>query len=264
MADNDGQVAALILAGGTIKPDMAPVAGGVQNRALIDLNGRPMLDYVVEAVRGGLAQAGVAGRLLVAGDVPTPPGAVAIAGGTSLVDTLLAGVATLHSNETRLLVATADIPFLTPPAVADFVARACALEGAQFVFPIVEAARCRTEFPEMKRTTLRIAEGEFTGGNLVLLNPRFARENEAVIRAAWNRRKSVPGLAALLGPGILFRLLVSRFFPNLLSITPIEGAVSRAIGGKARALITPFAEIGSDVDHSGDVEIARRRLSPLK
>lgn len=256
------RVAALILAGGTLKPEMAAVAGGATNRALIDLNGRPMLQYVTDAIQSGLNRAGKPGRLLVAGDVPLADGQISVPGGASLVDTLLNGIAALEPHETRLLVATADIPFLTPEAVADFVTRATALEGARFVFPIVEAAACRARFPEMRRTTLKIAEGEFTGGNVVLLDPAFVREREALIRAAWNRRKSVPALAALLGPDLIFRLALSRAFPSLLRIAYAEAAVSRALGGaNARALQTPYAEIGSDVDSPGDVQTARRILA---
>ncbi|MES2461822.1 MAG: hypothetical protein V4671_14655, partial [Armatimonadota bacterium] len=109
------------------------------------------------------------------------------------MDTLLNGVAALAPEETRLLVATADVPFLTPEAVTDLLQRADAMGGnADFGYPIVEAARCRERFPEMKRTTLRIKEGEFTGGNLVLLNPAFLREHQQVIRDAYARRKDVP------------------------------------------------------------------------
>lgn len=254
-------IAALILAGGEIKPEMAEVSGGVTNRALIDLNGRTMLDYVYAAVRDGLAQAGETGRILIAGQVPTPPGAVAVKGGETLVDTLLSGVEALAPTETRLLVVTADVPFLTPESVSDFVRRASEL-NADFVFPIVEAQACRARFPEMKRTTLKLAEGEFTGGNITLLSPSFLRLNETLLRQAWSRRKSVTGLAALLGVGLIARLIASRAVPSLLTISHAEAGVTRALGGaKARALQTPYAEIGSDVDKAQDVEIARKMLT---
>lgn len=254
------KTAALILAGGKNKPEMQAACGGIENRALVSLHGRPMLDYVVDAVREGF---GDGGRILVAGDVPTPPGCVAVAGGSSLVDTLLNGAAALTPEETRLLVVTADIPFLTPAALADLLQRASDLPGSpQFVYPIIEAERCRVQFPQMKRTTLRIAEGEFTGGNLALLDPAFLRRNEAVLRDAYAQRKSVPGLARILGGAFLFRLLLSRVAPGALTIPLLEAAVGRALGGAtARAVITPFAEIGADIDRPEDVIIAQNLLS---
>ncbi len=261
------KTAALILAGGKLSPDLARVAEGVANRALIPLApGRVMLDYVVEALQEGFARSqDGGGRILLAGDdIPLPAGCAAVPGGETLVDTLLNGVAALAPDETRLLVATADIPFLTPDAVRDLLQRADSIRDADFAYPIVEAARCRERFPEMKRTTLRIKEGEFTGGNLVLLNPAFLRQHQQVIRDAYARRKDVPRLAMLLGPSLLLRLLLSRVSPNMLQIAHLESAVGRLIGGaKARAIITSYAEIGVDIDKPEDVLIARGVLSAL-
>lgn len=253
--------AALVLAGGKVPPDLAPYADGAPCRALMALNGRPMLDYVLDAVRAGFGPS--QGRILVAGDdVPTQDGCVKIASGASLVDTLLSGVAALEPHETRLLVVTADIPFLTGEAVADFLRRGEEVQPAAFVYPIVEAARCRERFPEMKRTTLRVAEGEYTGGNLALLSPSFLREKREVVLAAYERRKSKPALARMLGPGLILRLLASRVAPAALPIPILEREVGRLLGGvTARAVISPYAEVGTDVDRGEDIEIARKMLA---
>lgn len=256
-------IAVLILAAGKMKPELQAIAGSVTNRALIPVgaNGETMLDLVVAAVRGGIQQTNgeVAGRILVAGDVPLPEGCVAVDGGNSLVDTLLSGVAALKPEETRLLVVTADIPFLTPEAVADFLKRALDIQSAQFVYPIVEMVACKKRFPEMKRTTLKILEGEFTGGNIALLDPAFLRKSEIAIRAAYDQRKNVPALAGLLGIDVILRLIGSRVVPSLLTIPHIEKAVGRLLNnGTARAVITSYAEIGTDVDRPEDIQIARR------
>lgn len=263
--EKGGRIAALVLAGGTVSPEMQAVAEGAANRALIPVGGRPMLDYVLDALRGGFGAAGVEGRILIAGEIPPVPGCESVPGGKSLVDTLLSGASALHPDETRLLVATADIPFLTAEAVADLLARADALGPADFIYPIVEAARCRQRFPSMKRTTLRIAEGEFTGGNLVLIDPAFLRQKESLLRAAYARRKSVVGLAGMLGPSLFVRLIGSRVAPALLGVPHVEAAVSRALGGaRVRAIISSYAEIGTDVDRPDDVLAARDILKPGK
>ena len=247
--------AALILAG--TKP-------GEPNRALTPLQDRPMLDYVISALTAGMRQANQPGELLIAGDVPLPENARAVHGGASMIDTLLNGVAALKNGETRLLVATADIPFLTAESVADFLQRAAAVGPAQFIYPIISAEICRVRYPQMRRTTLRIAEGEFTGGNLVLLDPAFLRENESLLRDAYARRKSVIGLANLLGPSVLMRLLASRLFPFLLAIPHLEAAVGRALGGaSARAIISPYPEIAADLDRPEDIVLARQILATL-
>lgn len=253
------KTATLLLAGGTVKDKHRPTwAGllpdGVWNRALLELNGRTMLDYVVDAARPVSD-----GRLLIAGEVPLPSGAIPVPGGASMVDTLLNGVAALHPDEGRLLVVTADVPFLTTEALRDLLDHAPA--DAEFVYTIVEASRCAQRFPEMRRTTLATAEGVFTGGNVVLLDPDFVRRNEAAIRHAYALRKNVPGLAALLGPSVILRLIASRIAPSALPIAALEAAVSRLVGGaRVRAYASPYPEIGADVDRPEDVPLARRYL----
>lgn len=251
--------AALILAGGKSSEAFARAAGGVTNRALVPLAaGRPMLDYVVEAVRAGMTADG-GGRVLVATtpETPVPAGCVRVASGDSLVDTLLSGVRALEGGETRLLVATADIPFLTGESVADFLLRARET-GAGFAWPIVPADVCAERFPGMRRTTLRLREGTFTGGNLALLDPAFLRERETILREAYARRKSVVGLARLLGAPILLRLAASRLVPSVLSIAHAEAAVGRVLGVQTRAVVSLFAELGADVDKPEDLNAARR------
>ena len=254
MSNARGGLAVLILAG--TKP-------GEPNRALIPLQNRPMLDYVVDALTKGMAQAAQSGELLIAGDnIPLPSHARAVPGGANLTDTLLNGVAALRNGETRLLVATADIPFLTPASVADFLHQADACNSAQFIYPLVSADLCRAQYPQMRRTTLRIAEGEFTGGNLVLLDPAFLRANENLLRDAYSRRKSVVALANLLGVPFFLRLALSRIAPALLTIPHVEAAVGRALGGaKARAVISRFPELAADLDRPEDILLAEAILS---
>ena len=250
-------IAALILAGGKMSQGLEAVADGATNRALIKVgaSGETMLDLVVRAVRGGMRDTG---RVLVAGDVPLLEGCEPVRGGESFVDTLMNGVAALKTNETWLLLATADAPFLTMDAVADFVKRADAFRDAPFVYPLIDAGDCTRAFPGMKRTALKIAEGTFTGGNLALLSPDFLRQNAPVIRDAYALRKNIPGLARTLGAGMIARLAASRLFPSLLGIAHVEIALGRLLQcARPRAVITPFASIGADVDRPEDVAIAR-------
>jgi GTP:adenosylcobinamide-phosphate guanylyltransferase len=247
-------IAALVLAGGSIPPAQRAAWGGIANRAVAEIAGQTLLQRVVTALQATPE----VGTILVAGDVPLPAGCQAAPGGASLVDTLLLGAAALGAQEQRLLVVTADIPFLTPDAVQEFLA--AAPNDAAFVYPIVPADSCRARYPAMRRTTLRIAEGAFTGGNIVLLDPAFLRARDPLLRAAWAQRKSVPGLARLLGGEIVGRLFLSRLVPGVLRIAHLEAAVSRVLGGTARAVVCDRPEIGADIDHPEDIAVARAML----
>lgn len=231
-----------------------------------------MIDYVVSAISEGTRnreQGTGKDKIFVVGlekadesELNLSPVAYCLSpGGADMVDTLLKGIAALPADSDRVLVVTADVPFLTAEAVRDFLGRATAYSEAEFLYSAVPAVVCRTKFPGMKRTTLRVAEGEFTGGNLVILAPSFLRRNEAVIRAAWGRRKSVTGLAKMLGAETILRLAFSRLAPSVLPIAYLEKAVGRALGGvSARLIVSPYPEIAADCDRAEDMEYAERIL----
>lgn len=249
---------AVVLAGGKNSPEMQ-TATGETNRALVRLGARTMLDYVVTA----LHESTPIGRIYVVGDVPPDGRYQQIAPGETLMDNLLAGLqaAQAGGETTAALVATSDTPFLTPEAVDHFIQESRA-SGADLCYPIVPIALCRERFPQMKRTTLRLREGQFTGGNMMLLNPRVILTHQDLILRAYAARKKVLQLGRLLGWGLLLRVLLSQILsPSLLTLGRLESGVSRLLGGlPARAIITPYPEVGTDVDKPDDVEIARELL----
>ncbi len=215
-----------------------------------------MLDYVVSA----LSEAPSVGQILVVGTVPQSEHYTQIAAHDTLLANLLAGLDAAGDGE-RVLVSTSDIPFLTPEAAEDFVVRASAT-GADLCCSYVPLAVCTRKYPEMKRTTIKLAEGQFTLGNVMLVNPRFLQTKQEAISAAYAARKSPLQVAKLLGPGLLARLLAAQLVaPGLLSVPGLEAAVSRALGGRAAGLCSAYAEIGTDIDKPEDVAFARRLLA---
>ena len=62
-------------------------------------------------------------------------------------------------------------------------------------------------------------------------------------------------LAGLIGWDVLLRLITGR-----LSVQRLEEKVSGLLGVKARALITPHAAVGTDVDKDADLTLADAQL----
>lgn len=245
----------VVLAGGKNSPEMA-TATGTENRALTPLGTRTMLDYVVSA----LDAAPSAGEIFVVGTVPPSSRYTRVDAQETLLENLLAGLDAAGDGE-RVLVSTSDIPFLTPEAVEDFLMRAIAT-GAELCCSYVPLALCLRKYPEMKRTAIKLAEGRFTLGNMMLVSPHFLRAQEEVISAAYAARKSPAQIAHLLGGGLLARLLGAQLFaPSLLPTAALEAAVSRMLGGRAVGICSAYAEIGTDVDKPNDVALARRLLA---
>ena len=253
-------VNAVVLAGGRNDAAMQE-ATGVTNRALTPLGGRTMLDYVVTA----LQRSETVGNVYVVGEVPDRDGYQVIAGGATLLDNLMAGLraAEARGAQERILVSTSDIPFLSPESVDDFVRRGVA-DGADLCCSFVPIALCRERFPEMKRTALKLREGRFTLGNLMLVNPKALLAHQATIQAAYATRKSPLKMARLLGWGLLGRLVLAQTVsPSLLTVGALEESVGRLLGSDSRAagLQSAYPEIGTDVDKPEDVVLARRILA---
>lgn len=251
---------AVVLAGGNNSPEMA-ASSGVTNRALTPLGDRTMLDCVVSA----LENAATVQKIFVVGDVPPGENYTQIAPGETLMDNLLAGIdASRARGETsRILVSTSDIPFLTPAAVDAFVTLADAAQ-ADFCYPIIPIDLCRATFPQMKRTTLRLREGIFTGGNLMLVNPEYVLNQREIILAAYAARKRVGKIGGMLGWGLLARILIAQaFLPGILTLPMLEAGVARLLGPgcRARAIVTPCPEIGTDIDSPADIVVAREMLA---
>ena len=251
-------IPAVVLAGGKNKKAMK-AATGIENRALVVLGGRTMLDYVVEALHAAQLAA-----LYVVGDVPQSDRYTQIQGGETLMDNLLAGLdRTAEKGAGPVLICTSDIPFLNAEAVNHFIGLAAPL-GADFCYSVVPISACLSKYPDMKRTTLRLKEGTFTGGNLMLVNPGFVRANRSLVSRAYDARKSVFKLGALLGWSLLARIVASQTVsPSLLSVAHLERGAGRLLGGTARAVVSPFAEIGTDIDKPEDLDAASRILEKI-
>ena len=240
----------VILAGGKAKPEMEALTGQ-SNRALTLVQGRTLLEVVTDA----LARAGNVGPLTVVGDVPDDPRYERLPDGGDFVANVTAGAQAFPDAE-FLLVATSDLPFLTGPITADFVRDAlakAAQTNADILYPIVPVAECYARFPHVKRTSLRLREGVFTGGNLMLIRPSFLLARREWIAESYAARKSVLKIARILGPGAIVRLAISqKFAPNLLTLNWLENRVSGLIGATGRALVCHAPEIATDLDRPSD------------
>lgn len=222
--------------------------------AAIRLGHKPMIRYVVDA----LLQSGEIDRIAVTGppqlkdEFPEEQVVMAQVEGTVIGNTISA--LSLVDNTKHVLIATCDIPLLTPCAVKDLI-EACRRETADFYYPIVpmpEVDRC---FPGIKRTAVKLREGTFTGGNLFIVNPGMLIKNAAKAQEFVNYRKSPLKLSKLLGFSFVFKLLLNR-----LSIPELEKKISDMMGLTAKAVITMFPEIGVDLDKPSDYQVISKFL----
>lgn len=242
----------MVLGGGD-PGDPFAAAHGVAVKPLIDIHGRPMAAYVLDALRGSRR----VGEIAYIGPAEHPELAARVGLRVTdrgrLLDNLEAGVAALGGRG-RVLVVSADVPLLRAEELRELLDRA---PDAAVVYPIVPRGACERAYPGVRRTYARLREGQFTGGNLFLVQAELIGEFLPRIRALLAARKNPLRLAGLVGPGVALRLITGR-----LSIGDLEARVSRILGVSARALIAESPSVGTDIDKEDDLELARRLLAP--
>ncbi|MBI4744067.1 MAG: NTP transferase domain-containing protein [Actinobacteria bacterium] len=249
------QTDALILAGGTLKGFESEKA---LTKALIKINGKSMVEYVVDALKGSTR----IGRIVVV--IPAQAkdfflsGKVdkVLIGGSSVIENVQQGFEYLNSSN-PVLVITSDIPLLTSRAIDDFLI-SCEKKDAEIYYPIVSKNTIHSVLPKAERTYISLKEGIFTGGNLGLVAPRVVEENAELMKTVFSLRKS---------PLKLFRILsftfVLKFIFHLLTLGELEQKCSELLGAKAAVVISSFPEIGIDVDKPSDLKLVMDVLKGL-
>lgn len=228
--------------------------------ALIPIAGRPMVAYVTAA----LAESARIGSIVCVGPEGVVEAAAAAAPGRvqgvapagDLMGNLERGLAA--AGGAYVMVATSDIPLLRPHMVDDFVRR-CEQggEAMDVWYAVVERSAGERAYPGVRRTWVRLRDGTFTGGNLLVVTRDIVARTRRMLEPTLRGRKSPLTLARLLGPVALMRFLVGR-----LSIADVERRVSAMLGIRGRAVTTPYVEIGIDVDKPDDLALAKRFLTP--
>jgi CTP:molybdopterin cytidylyltransferase MocA len=266
-----GKVDAVLLAGGgTLKADRhtggkkasTQDAPGTQgNKALLTIGGRPMVDYVIEALKGcpEVDQIVLVGDAALQKAYHQTAGLLTAAPGDSPLGSLASGAAALETAERPadwVLTCTGDIPFLTAGAVSGFLGQ-CSRREADFYYPITARREAEARFPGVKRTYARLRDGAFTGGNLFLVRRSIIKEVLPKAEGFIRLRKKPLSMARLVGPGFLFAYLF-----GFLTIAMAEKRISGLVGYRGAAVISDYPEIGVDVDKLSDLDLARRLLAP--
>ncbi|MDI6824079.1 MAG: nucleotidyltransferase family protein [Bacillota bacterium] len=245
----------LVLAGATNRGRLRQVSD-VPFEALIPVGGRALVDYVVEAL-AGCAQLE---RVVVVGPaelsyLQRPPRVALVETADGLVDNLARGLRELPADE-HVLVATGDIPLITPAVVEGFLAECRALGDYDFYYAVIPRDVILSRYPGARRSWIGLRDQPVTGGNMFLLRPRAALAILPLLRRVTDLRKSPLGLASMLGPVLVCKYLLGR-----LTLGEAERRVQSYFHIKGRAVVTRHPEVGVDVDKPADLELVTSILS---
>ncbi|QGU00543.1 hypothetical protein SYNTR_1949 [Candidatus Syntrophocurvum alkaliphilum] len=252
------QYDAIILAGGENTSELKKIAP-YDNEALIIIDKYPMIHYVYQALRNSsfIKNIVICGPKEALRNIFIKEENLLFAeSGENAIESFSNSVKLLenHSITEKILVMPTDIPFITTEAIDDFINR-CEKSRADFYYSITTKEVNEKVFPGVTRTYVKLKDGTFTGGNLFLVRekviPRCLRVGVELIE----RRKNPLAMAKLFGFG-----LVWSFITKQLTISKAEKRFYEVIGIKGKAIISPYAEVGVDVDKPSDLELAQNYL----
>ena len=254
---------AIVIAGGTPKPN-DPLFKYSQGKpkALIDIDGRPMIAWVLEAFQRAESVDNIivvgleddADQAKLKGEIDRDIAFLPDAGG--LVSNGLAGLRYVrgqHGKDVPVIGCSSDIPHMRPHMIDDLVERCRPFDRILYyaaVTPDVMAAA----YPDAQRTFANLGGERLAGADIFVSHTRILDTDEALWNKVINARKNPLGMAWAVGLWPLIKLATGRM--------TVDGAAAlagrmleddRPIG----VVYTPFAELAMDGDKPHQIDILR-------
>lgn len=250
----------IVAAGGVPSPE-DPIYTYTQGKvkALLDMNGRTMLERVVDGLQAArhvdnIVVVGLASNMGMHFQRPVHH----IADQGNLIDNALAGINWLrehHPPADLILASSADIPTITGPIVDQFIELCRPFDkGLYYTFVTKEIMEKR--FPHSNRTYVKLKDAPIAGGDIILFRPEMLLENMELWEALSNARKHAWRIARAVGIGLMLKLLLRR-----LSFAEIEETAERLTGYPAKIIVPPHAELAMDADKPHQVDMLRDDLA---
>ena len=257
------QMTALVLAGDRTKADSLINHSKVGSKAMIDLDGTPMVRRVLNALRSArvinkIAMSGPEGSEVAkdeqlaswvdSGEILwTEPG---VSPSTSAFQTMQS-----LGPEEAVLLTTADHPLLTPEIV-DAFGRQSLADDVDVTVGLAPHALVLEAYPGIRKTVLRFSDGDFCGCNLfAFLTPEGRRAARFWRKIEQERKKPLVVI------GLLGWWAVIRYRLGMLSLEEALAKLSKRLGLRMRAVILPYANAAIDVDSVADLMLVKGSLA---
>jgi CTP:molybdopterin cytidylyltransferase MocA len=241
---------AVITAGGTVDPDFAR-ALGTKVKALARLGNRRLIDPAIDAARAiGVAGIGVVGAREVGAHCAGRVDRVidAAASGTENIRRALRAFPAAD----RLVFLSSDMPFIDAAGLAAFVEHSI---GSALTMALAPADAYAARFPGAPPHVVRLGPESFANGSAFIIDRTAIAALERAAGPFFAARKSLPRLAALLGPALCLRFACRR-----LRIADIERRATRVLGVSARAIVDAAPGLCYDVDDIADWTYAQSHI----
>jgi len=251
---------AIVIAGGIPRPeDPLYTYSHGDSKALIDVAGKPMVQWVLDA----LGNAKQVDNVIIIGLSPKsgitckrPIYYVSNQG--RMLANIVAGVdkaLELNKRNKYVLVVSSDIPTLKSEMV-DWLVKTCMETKDDLYYGVCPKDVMEARFPGSKRTYTYLKDMDVCGADINLTHVRMATEHLDMWESLIGSRKSPLKQAGIIGFGTLFAL-----FTRQLTLEDAVKRVGDRIGIKGRAIVWPHAEPCMDIDKPSQLELLREDLA---
>jgi GTP:adenosylcobinamide-phosphate guanylyltransferase len=251
---------AVMTAGGIPQPDelLYPYTQG-KPKAMLDIGGKPMVQWVLDAVGGARQVENVVliGLTAESGVTCKKPLSF-IPNKASMIENLLAGiqkVMDINPSATRALLVSSDVPGITPEMV-DWEIETTLQLDVDLCYNVVKREVIEARYPGSKRTFTKLKGMEVCGGDLNVVHTSVATANQEIWEKLVAARKNPAKQAAIIGFDILFLMML-----RMISLEDAVTKVASRLHMTGRAIICPYAEIAMDVDKPHQLEMMRADLA---
>jgi GTP:adenosylcobinamide-phosphate guanylyltransferase len=251
---------AVLTAGGIPLPEepLYPLTQG-HPKAVVDVAGKPMIQWVLDA----LTQAKSVDNVIVVGlteksGLKCGKKMYYVPNQGKIVENLQAGARKameINKKAKHVVLVSSDLPGITGEMV-DWTVKTAMQTDEDIYYSVVQREVMDKRYPGSKRTFTRLKDMEICGGDLNVARLKFLAGGDTDI---WTRitdaRKSPLKQAALIGFDTAFLLLTGQ-----LSLERAVSTVTTRLHITGRAIVSPYAEVGMDVDKPHQLEIMRADL----
>jgi GTP:adenosylcobinamide-phosphate guanylyltransferase len=250
---------AIIMAGGIPKPD-DPLYAYTQgkSKALLEIAGKPLIQWIL----GAIEDSKTIDRVVIVGletsiDLKCTKPMAFVPNHDSILDNVRAGVkkvSEINPEAVFALVLTSDIPAITGEMIDWFVNTSMGTDD-DIYYSVVPREVMEKRFPNSRRSFIHLKGMEVCGGDMVLIRLTVAVGRDELWNKLFAARKNAFKAVSLIGYDTLVMLLSRR-----LTLEKGVRTVAKRLGLRGRALVSPYAETGMDIDKPYQYELLRDNL----
>ena len=254
---------AIVTAGGIPQPgDPLYVYSNGDSKALIDVAGKPMVQWVLNALSDSkkVDNVIVIGLTAKSGLTCKKPLHFVSNQGRMLAN-IVAGVnkcVELNKKTEYVMLVSSDIPAIKSEMV-DWLAIVTMETKDDLYYGVCPRDVMETRYPTSKRTYTKLKDMEVCGADMNVIHVSMATEHLDTWEQLIGNRKSPLASAAVIGWDTLFQL-----FTRQVTLQDLVDKASQRIGIKGRVIIWSQAEPCMDVDKPHQLEIMREDLTLRK